>query len=143
MSLFLCFVETFNSLFLIFKVDENGTIFTNDSFTVSLHEKTLFEASCDLVYATSESWFTEFDFSITNDGEKFTEKYSVYVYQSQCQILKNESGIISITLQVSVSLLMWYRFCVWVLFQRCNIFCFYTVKILPKTLTSWCKYVLY
>ena len=107
MSSFLCIVINFNSLiFFIFKVDANGTIIINDSFTVSLHEKTLFEASCALIYGARESWLTEFDFNVTNDGEKFTEKYSVYVYQSQCQTLKNESGIISVSLQVCVSLLM-------------------------------------
>lgn len=104
-SVFLCNIGlvNFNILFLFFQIDANGTIFTNNSFTVSLQEQTLFEASCALIYETSESWFTEFDFSVTNDGEKFTEKYSVYVYQSQCQTLRNESGIISVTLQVCFS----------------------------------------
>lgn len=90
----------FNCWFLFFKVDANGTIFTNEAIKISLHEITLFEASCALIYETSESWFTEFVFNVTNDGEKFTEKHSVYIYQSQCQTLTNESGIVRVLLQV-------------------------------------------
>lgn len=63
-------------------------------------EKTLFEASCALVFNESESWFSKFVFSLTNDGEQFSTEHTVYVYQSKCQIFKNESGAISFSLQV-------------------------------------------
>lgn len=70
-----------------------------EMYQVKLMEKTLFEASCALVFNESESWFSKFVFSLTNDGEQFSTEHTVYVYQSKCQIFKNESGAISFSLQ--------------------------------------------
>lgn len=70
-----------------------------EMYQAKLMEKTLFEASCALVFNDSESWFSKFLFRLTNDGEQFTEEHTVYVYQSKCQIFKNESGTITFSLQ--------------------------------------------
>lgn len=75
-------------------------ISNEEMYQVQLREKTLFEASCSLVFGASESWFSKFVFNLTNDGERFTGEYKVYVYQSECQIYRNESGTISLSLQV-------------------------------------------
>lgn len=72
-----------------------------EMYQAKLMEKTLFEASCALVFNDSESWFSKFLFRLTNDGEQFTEEHTVYVYQSKCQIFKNESGTITFSLQVT------------------------------------------
>lgn len=72
-----------------------------EMYQAKLMEKTLFEASCALVFNESESWFSKFLFSLTNDGGQFTDEHTVYVYQSECQIFKNESGAITFSLQVN------------------------------------------
>lgn len=70
------------------------------TYQVELREKTLFESSCSLMYEKSDSWFSKFVLKLTNDGVQFTEEYTMFVYQSECQIFKNESGNINISLQV-------------------------------------------
>lgn len=71
------------------------------TYQVELREKTLFESSCSLMYEKSDSWFSKFVLKLTNDGVQFTEEYTMFVYQSECQIFKNESGNINISLQES------------------------------------------
>lgn len=71
------------------------------SYRVKLEESTLFEGYCGLEYGLERSWITTFQFNLSNDGTQFTNSYTVYIYQSECQIFNNVSGKINFTLQVS------------------------------------------
>lgn len=71
------------------------------SYRVKLEERTLFEGYCGLEYGLERSWITTFQFNLSNDGTQFTNSYTVYIYQSECQIFNNVSGKINFTLQVS------------------------------------------
>ena len=70
------------------------------SYSVNLEERTLFEGYCSLQYGPATSWITAFRFNISNDGTQYSENYTVYVYQSQCQTFQNDSGVINFSLQV-------------------------------------------
>ncbi|XP_056017049.1 von Willebrand factor D and EGF domain-containing protein-like [Ostrea edulis] len=72
---------------------------SEESYTVDLEERTLFEGYCRLEYSQTNTWSTTFQFKISNDGTQFSEIYSVYVYQSQCQIFNNDTGSVYFTLQ--------------------------------------------
>ena len=84
----------------IFKINENATVVSVSSYTIKLKERTLFEGYCSLQYAATSPWITEFQFRLSNDGTHYTKSYNMYVYQSQCQTLINETRNISFNLQV-------------------------------------------
>ena len=91
---------------LIISLQINGSksVMSTTSYHVRLEERTLFEGYCSLQYGPESSWITRFQFSLSNDGNRYSENYSVYVYDSNCQTFHNDSGDIYFTLQVSQKL---------------------------------------
>ncbi|XP_048779375.2 von Willebrand factor D and EGF domain-containing protein-like isoform X2 [Ostrea edulis] len=81
------------------EMTETNITASEESYTVDLEERTLFEGYCRLEYSQTNTWSTTFQFKISNDGTQFSEIYSVYVYQSQCQIFNNDTGSVYFTLQ--------------------------------------------
>ena len=82
------------------KESQSDTEISTSSYTVKLEERTLSEGYVNLRYGTDKSWITTFHFNMSNDDMRFSELYTVYVYQSKCQTFNNNSGEISFTLQV-------------------------------------------
>nr|XP_022311532.1 von Willebrand factor D and EGF domain-containing protein-like [Crassostrea virginica] len=81
------------------KESQSDTEISTSSYTVKLEERTLSEGYVNLRYGTDQSWITTFHFNMSNDDVRFSEFYTVYVYQSKCQTFNNISGEISFTLQ--------------------------------------------
>nr|XP_022290011.1 von Willebrand factor D and EGF domain-containing protein-like [Crassostrea virginica] len=82
-----------------FRESQSDTEISTSSYTVKLEERTLSEGYVNLRYGTDKSWITTFHFNMSNDDMRFSELYTVYVYQSKCQTFNNNSGEISFTLQ--------------------------------------------
>ena len=83
-----------------FQINGSKFVMSTTSYHVRLEERTLFEGYCSLQYGPESSWITRFQFSLSNDGNHYSENYSVYVYDSNCQTFHNDSGDIYFTLQV-------------------------------------------
>ncbi|XP_048767376.2 uncharacterized protein LOC125674294 [Ostrea edulis] len=81
------------------EITETKNISSQESYTVSLEERTLYEGYCRLDYSLTNTWSTTFEFKISNDGTQFSEMYYVCVYQSECQIFNNDTGSVYFTLQ--------------------------------------------
>jgi hypothetical protein len=76
-----------------------------EQIQLPLEERTLFEGYCPLPVNRSGVWTSEVKFNISNDGVRFTDTYSVFIYQSQCQEYNNESGKVFFTLKVNYEVL--------------------------------------
>lgn len=87
--------------YLCFQISAENAITGVDFYNTSLEERTLFEGFCRLVYETNNTWVTQFVFNMSNDEAFYSDTFSVYVYQSECQIVNNYTGNIFFTLQVS------------------------------------------
>nr|XP_022290347.1 uncharacterized protein LOC111101985 [Crassostrea virginica] len=81
------------------EVNEHSFVMSTTSYTVRLEESTLYEGYCSLQYNSDTSWITLFHFRLSKDATQFSETYTVYVYQSECQTFHNNSGVITFTLQ--------------------------------------------
>lgn len=86
-------------IFLL-KINENGTVTTVSSYEVRLKERTLFEGYCTLEFNDKPSWMTVFQFNLTTDGRHYSKNYTVHIYQSVCQKIHDEFGIVSTSLKV-------------------------------------------
>nr|XP_022309439.1 uncharacterized protein LOC111115119 [Crassostrea virginica] len=80
--------------------NENNSVLIATNYSIGFEERTLFEGFCSLYYGSNPLWITKFLFHLSNDGSHFSESYSVYVYQSDCQTFQNDSGDIHFTLQM-------------------------------------------
>ena len=83
------------------QINGSRSVLSTTSYNVRLAERTLFEGYCSLQYGLESSWITKFQFSLSNDGNHYSENYYVYVYNSKCQTFHNDSGDIYFTIQVS------------------------------------------
>ena len=81
-------------------------------YNVPLEERTLFEGYCNLQYGQETSWITKFNFNLSNHGMQYSNTYSVYVYQSNCQIFQNDTGTIRFDLQVRATIFAILFLCV-------------------------------
>nr|XP_022293366.1 von Willebrand factor D and EGF domain-containing protein-like [Crassostrea virginica] len=95
------FVENMgtNCYFTREEITGSNSVMSATSYSVNLEERTLFEGYCSLQYGPATSWITAFRFNLSNDGTQYSENYTVYVYQSQCQTFQNDSGAINFSLQ--------------------------------------------
>ncbi|XP_056001131.1 uncharacterized protein LOC125656824 [Ostrea edulis] len=95
------FVENMNTYCFITRneISAENAITGVDFYNTSLEERTLFEGFCRLVYETNNTWVTQFVFNMSNDEAFYSDTFSVYVYQSECQIVNNYTGNIFFTLQ--------------------------------------------
>jgi hypothetical protein len=75
----------------------------HEHIQLPLEERTLFEGYCPLPVNMSGVWTTEVTFNISNDGVRFTDTYSVFIYHSKCQQYRNVSGKVLFTLKVNFS----------------------------------------
>lgn len=82
------------------KVNQNGSVISTSTYNVLLIERTLYEGYCSLEYSTEPSWMTTFQFNLSNNRIYYSERHTVYIYQSVCQTLHNVSGYIYSSLQV-------------------------------------------
>lgn len=74
-----------------------------DFMKSNLMVRTLFDGECPILQSHEEETFaSHFTFAITNDEIRFTEKMSMYTYQSHCQDFQNNSGVIIFTLKVYI-----------------------------------------
>ncbi|XP_062608125.1 von Willebrand factor D and EGF domain-containing protein-like, partial [Saccostrea cucullata] len=99
------FVENTNSTCYI-KVNDFsdlGIIESRMTYKKPLEVHTLYEASCPNPNINTSSWIHQFIFNVSNDGQKFTRTLSVFVYDSKCQILRNNSKMATFTLSASDS----------------------------------------
>nr|XP_022317659.1 von Willebrand factor D and EGF domain-containing protein-like [Crassostrea virginica] len=95
------FLENMGTTCYVTRNEINGSksVMSTTSYHVRLEERTLFEGYCSLQFGPESSWITRFQFSLSNDGNRYSENYSVYVYDSNCQTFHNDSGDIYCTLQ--------------------------------------------
>lgn len=83
------------------KINENGTVTTVSTYEVRLKERTLFEGYCTLEFSDKLSWMTVVQFNLTTDGGRhYSKNYTLHIYQSVCQNIHDEFGIISTSLKV-------------------------------------------
>ncbi|XP_062600788.1 von Willebrand factor D and EGF domain-containing protein-like isoform X2 [Saccostrea cucullata] len=87
------FVENTNATCYIQTNDFSlaGKIQSRKTFEEPLDVQTLYEANCPNPNVNTTSWIHQFVFNVSNDGQKFTRTLSVFVYDSECQIPRNNS----------------------------------------------------
>nr|XP_022289580.1 von Willebrand factor D and EGF domain-containing protein-like isoform X2 [Crassostrea virginica] len=95
------FLENMNTTCYVIREEVNmsNVAVSTTFYNVPLEERTLFEGYCSLQYNQETSWITRFNFNISNHDMQYSNTYSVYVYQSNCQIFQNDTGNIHFDLQ--------------------------------------------
>lgn len=66
----------------------------------SLEEENLFMGSCSIPSDDVTSWVTKYMFNVSYDRKQFTQSFSFYTYQSECQQHLVENGLDHFTLKV-------------------------------------------
>nr|XP_022293342.1 von Willebrand factor D and EGF domain-containing protein-like [Crassostrea virginica] len=81
------------------EINHKNSVISTTSYTTILEERTLFEGYCGLQHGADTPWITKFTFNLSNDDNYYSENFTVYVYNSQCQTIHNDSGNVYFTLQ--------------------------------------------
>ena len=84
----------------LFQINHKNSVISTTSYTTFLEERTLFEGFCSLQHGADTPWITKFTFNLSNDDNYYSENFTVFVYNSPCQTIHNDSGNVYFTLQV-------------------------------------------
>ncbi|XP_061167273.1 uncharacterized protein LOC133176126 [Saccostrea echinata] len=71
----------------------DDTVMDTKGIEQPLDDRTLFQGACPLPDDRRTKWITKFTFNISYDGKQFTQTYSVYKYQSECQEVSYDRGV--------------------------------------------------
>lgn len=73
-------------------IRHDGSILAFTQLESSLEEENLFRGSCSIPSDDVTSWVTKYMFNVSYDRKQFTQSYSFYTYQSECQQHSVENG---------------------------------------------------
>nr|XP_034320108.1 uncharacterized protein LOC117687527 isoform X18 [Crassostrea gigas] len=73
-------------------IRHDGYILAFTQLESSLEEENLFRGSCSIPSDDVTSWVTKYMFNVSYDRKQFTQSYSFYAYQSECQQHSVENG---------------------------------------------------
>lgn len=90
----------FNVALFYSKIRHDGSILAFTQLESSLEEENLFRGSCSIPSDDVTSWVTKYMFNVSYDRKQFTQSYSFYTYQSECQQHSVENGQDHFTLKV-------------------------------------------
>lgn len=101
-NIFFSFVNTCFSMWHYFylKIRHDGYILAFTQLESSVEEENLFRGSCSIPSDDVTSWVTKYMFNVSYDRKQFTQSYSFYAYQSECQKHSVENGQDHFTLKV-------------------------------------------
>ncbi|XP_065937722.1 uncharacterized protein [Magallana gigas] len=88
------FLETVEKNCFITKqfIDNDGSSIALTQLERPLEEENLFRGSCSLPSDDVTSWVTKYMFNVSFDRKQFTQTFSFFIYQSECQYHTVEKG---------------------------------------------------
>lgn len=80
-------------------IRHDGSMSAFTQLESSLEEENLFMGSCSIPSDDVTSWVTKYMFNVSYDRKQFTQSFSFYTYQSECQQHLVENGLDHFTLK--------------------------------------------
>lgn len=74
------------------QIDNDGSSIALTQLERPLEEENLFRGSCSLPSDDVTSWVTKYMFNVSFDRKQFTQTFSFFIYQSECQYHTVEKG---------------------------------------------------
>lgn len=87
---------------LLIKISHDGSVLAFTQQESSLEEENLFRGSCFIPSDDVTSWVTKYMLNVSYDRKQFTQSFSFYTYQSECQQHSVENGLDQFTLKVNL-----------------------------------------
>lgn len=91
-------ISTWHYFYL--KIHHDGSVLALTQLESSLEDENLFRGSCSIPSNDVTSWVTKYMFNVSYDRKHFTQSFSFYTYQSECQQHSVEKGLDQFTLKV-------------------------------------------
>lgn len=80
-------------------IHHDGSILAFTQLESSLEDENLFRGSCSIPSNDVTSWVNKYMFNVSYDRKHFTQSFSFYTYQSECQQHSVEKGLDQFTLK--------------------------------------------